>query len=234
MSAGLPPPGALDAVLLDAGGVLVDPEWARIAPVLAAHGIAVSAEALAEAEPHAKRQMDVGEHIARSTDASRQPSFFGLVLARAGWAAPVPDAVLSALRVEHARRNLWRRILPGVPEALGRLRASGLRLAVVSNANGTIDALFQDLGLDAYFDVQLDSYVEQIEKPDPRLFARALERLDVRAERALHVGDLYHVDVVGARSAGVAAALIDSGGLYEDADCPRFPSLPAFVDALLR
>jgi len=37
--------------------------------------------------------MDVGEHIARSTDASRQPSFFGLVLARAGWAGPVPEVL---------------------------------------------------------------------------------------------------------------------------------------------
>jgi putative hydrolase of the HAD superfamily len=229
----LPLRAALDAVLLDAGGVLVDPEWERVAGILGAHQIDVTAAALAQAEPAAKRQLDVGEHIARSTDDSRHPSFFGLVLAGAGWDQPLPATVLAAVRAEHARRNLWRRVLPGVPEALGRLRASGLRLAVVSNANGTVQQLLEEVALASHFDVLLDSFVERIEKPDPRLFERALARLGVSAARALHVGDLYHVDVVGARAAGLAAALIDTGNLYRDVDCPRFSSLPDFVDALL-
>jgi putative hydrolase of the HAD superfamily len=233
MSLALPARGTLGAVLLDAGGVLVDPEWNRVADVLRAHGIHVTADALAGAEPAAKRRMDQGDHIARSTDDSRHPSFFGLVLAGAGWDQPPTEAVLQALRTEHARWNLWRRVLPGVPEALARLRAAGLRLAVVSNANGTVPQLFAETGLAPYFEHLLDSFLEQIEKPDPRIFRRALDRLGVRAERALHVGDLYHVDVAGARAAGIAPALIDAGGLYADADCPRFPSLPALVDALL-
>lgn len=233
MIARLPSRDTLDAVLLDAGGVLLDPEWPRVAEVLAHHGIHLSPAALAAAEPAAKRQIDRAEKIASSTDESRHPSLFSLVLQGAGYTQPMPTAALEELRAEHARRNLWRRVLPGVVDALVRLRAAGLRLAVISNANGTVRPLFEDVGLISYFELVLDSFVEQIEKPDPRIFERALARLGTTPERALHVGDLFHVDVVGARSARIAAALIDAGDLYPDADCPRFPSLPAFVDALL-
>ena len=52
------------------------------------------------------------------------------------------------------------------------------------------------------------------------------------AGAALHVGDFYHIDVVGARAAGVDAWLIDAGGLYAEAACPRFPNLAAAADAL--
>jgi FMN phosphatase YigB (HAD superfamily) len=41
----------------------------------------------------------------------------------------------------------------------------------------------------------------------------------------MHVGDLYHVDVVGARSAGLQAVLLDPARLYADVDCSRIHSL---------
>jgi putative hydrolase of the HAD superfamily len=168
-----------------------------------------------------------------TTDESRAASFFGLVLEGTGFAGKVPSHVWDELKATHQERNLWRVVLPGVPEALARLRASGLRLAVVSNANGTVKALFTELGLASSFDVLVDSFVEGVEKPDPEIFRRALSRLGASASRALHVGDFYHLDVVGARAAGVAAALVDSADLYESCDAPRFRSLPALVDALL-
>jgi putative hydrolase of the HAD superfamily len=233
MTRALPERSSLDAVLLDAGGVLVNPDWTRVAAVLAAHDVDVRPEALERAEPGVKKQLDRPHIIQATDDESRAASYFSLIVERAGFPAPVPEAAWEGLRAEHARRSLWRAVLPGVPEALGRLRASGLRLAVVSNANGLVPLLFADLGLAPYFDVLLDSFLEKLEKPDPRLFARALDRLETLPARTLHVGDLYHVDVVGARAAGVAAALIDVDGLYVDADCPRFASLPALTAALL-
>jgi putative hydrolase of the HAD superfamily len=229
----LPPRSALDTVLLDAGGVLVDPEWKRVAEVLGRFGVEVDPEALLAAEPLAKRQLDQPQHIAGSDDARRALLYYDLVLTGAGCRAVVPDEAWTAVRAEHARCNFWRRVLPGVPEALAQLREAGLRLAVVSNANGTVVELMEATGLAPYFDAILDSFVEGVEKPDPEIFRRALSRVAGRADRALHVGDLYHVDVAGARAAGIAPALIDSGGLYTDADCPRFASLAALVRALV-
>jgi HAD superfamily hydrolase (TIGR01509 family) len=216
----------LDAICLDAGGVLVDPNWHRVSAVLARAGIRVSAEALARAEPHAKRQIDVPAEIARSTDASRWIRFFELVLSHAG--VPPGDAVSQALRElerYHARRNLWEQVPVDVPATLRSLRSRGVRLAVVSNANGTLRSVLERVGVAALVDVIVDSHEEGVEKPDARIFRIALERVGVPAEHAVHVGDLYHVDVVGARSAGVGAVLLDAAGLYTDVDCPRVRSV---------
>ena len=233
MTSGLPSPTSLDAVLLDAGGVLVDPEWNRVAEILAPFGVTVAPEALVAAEPAAKRRLDRRESIEVTDDAQRAILYYDLVLTGAGCRTAVPPEAWLAVRAEHKRRNFWRRVLPGVPEALQRLRAAGLRLAVVSNANGTVVELMTDVGLAPFFDTILDSFVEGVEKPDPEIFRRALTRVRCAPERALHVGDLYHVDVAGARAAGVAPALIDAGGLYTDADCPRFTSLDELVSSLL-
>ena len=69
----------------------------------------------------------------------------------------------------------------------------------------------------------------------PRLFRIALEQAHADAARTIHVGDLYHIDVAGARAAGLQdAILFDAADLYPHADCPRVPSLPALVELLER
>jgi hypothetical protein len=56
---------AIQTVFLDAGGVLVNPNWDRVSETLARHGVDVAAAALAAAEPHAKRRIDTGDTIRR-------------------------------------------------------------------------------------------------------------------------------------------------------------------------
>ena len=87
-------------------------------------------------------------------------------------------------------------------------------------------------GLAPFFQTIVDSTEEGIEKPDPGIFRVALDRAGARAETTLHVGDLYHVDVVGARSAGLKGALLDPLDLYPGADAERFSSLAALADAV--
>jgi FMN phosphatase YigB (HAD superfamily) len=77
----------------------------------------------------------------------------------------------------------------------------------------------------------LDSHEWGVEKPDPRLFRLALEQSGADAARTVHVGDLYHVDVVGARSAGLRdGVLLDLANLYGGVDCPRVGSLAELVE----
>ena len=147
----------LDTVFLDAGGVLVNPNWDRVSGALRAHGVTAAPAALEAAEALAKRDLDTAELVPSTTDAGR------------GW---------------------------------------------------------------LYFDLVLDSQLEKLEKPDPRFFALALERSGSRAERTVHVGDLYHVDVVGARGAGVEAVLLDPAGLHAGADCERVPTLLSLAERL--
>ena len=119
-----------------------------------------------------------------------------------------------------------------VRPALAALRALGLRLVVLSNANGTLHRAFERLGLTQAFDVIFDSHDEGVEKPDPRLFHLALERSGTDASTTMHVGDLYHVDVAGARAAGLRPVLFDVADLYPECDCLRVRSLTDLVASL--
>ena len=221
---------ALETVFLDAGGVLVFPNWTRVSEALAKQRVSVAPEALAAAEPHAKRQLDTGETVRGTNDTSRGWLYFNLVLTAAG----VPlneatDAALADLHEYHRQQNLWELLPPQVVPALAALKRARLRLVVVSNANGTLCAKFDRLGLTPHFDCVLDSCEWGVEKPDPRLFRIALEKSGASPETTIHVGDLYHVDVLGARAAGIRGVLLDEAGLYPEADCPRFRSLEELV-----
>jgi putative hydrolase of the HAD superfamily len=220
----------LDTVFLDAGGVLLFPNWVRIQEALARQGVGVDADELARAEPRARKQIDDRRTIGTTTDASRGWLFFDLILENVGISrSPQTAAALTELHAYHRANNLWEFVPDGVRPALTALRDHGLRLVVVSNANCTLRAHMDRIGLSAHVDIVIDSCDEGVEKPDPRLFQIALQRAGARPESTIHVGDLYQVDVVGARAAGVRGVLLDETGLYPDADCDRVASLAELV-----
>jgi len=221
----------IETLFLDAGGVLVDPNWERISAALAGHGVRVSPEALCAAEPHAKRALDVASLIRHTRDSDRGWTYFNRLLERVGIArSSETDRALEELHAYHADHNLWEVVREGVVPALERLRARVPRMVVVSNANGRLHAVMERLDLARFFDVMLDSHLEGVEQPDPRLFEIAVERAGARAETTLHVGDFYWIDVQGARAAGLMAALLDSAGLYSEVDCPRVRTLGELAD----
>jgi putative hydrolase of the HAD superfamily len=224
---------SIETVFLDAGGVLVNPNWQRVSAVLAQHGVHVSADALVGAEPLAKRRLDTGERIRATTDQQRGWTYFNLVLAGAGHEiSDATVAALSELNAYHQQFNLWEAVPDDVRAVLGTLRARGFRLVVLSNANGTLHRMFERLDLTGLVDAVFDSCVEGVEKPDPRFFRLALDRVGATAASTVHVGDLFHVDVVGARAAGIEPVLLDVADLYADADCLRIRSLAKLVEVL--
>jgi HAD superfamily hydrolase (TIGR01509 family) len=221
----------LQTVFLDAGGVLLFPNWTRVAAALADHGVSVSAAALSTAEPRARKQLDDRRTIGTTTDAGRGWLFFDLILEQAGIPrSPATAAALTVLHAYHQANNLWEFVPAGVRPALAALREHGLQLVVVSNANGTLRKHMDRIGLAGDVDIVIDSCDEGVEKPDPRLFEIALTRAGARAETTIHVGDLYQVDVVGARAAGVRPVLLDESGLHPDVDCDRVSSLAELVE----
>ncbi len=222
---------AIDTVFLDAGGVLVFPNWHRVAEALGRHGVAVTGEALAAVEWDAKHAVDTG--AAGEPDLVRGWLVFGEVFTRAGVISRnAVDAALTELQDYHAAHNLWERVPADVVPALRRLRASGRTLVVVSNANGRMHAALERAGIAPHVDVVIDSSNEGVEKPDPRIFEIALARAGAHPETTLHVGDLFHTDVVGARAAGLRAVLLDMADLYGGFDCERVRSLGALAERL--
>ena len=223
----------LETLFLDAGGVLVFPNWTRVVDTLSRYGITVSADALAAAEPRIKHEIDLGIRRGNSTDSQRAWMYMEMVLEEAG-VAPGEEsaAAIRELRAYHAEHNLWESVPADVGPALARLCGLGLKLVVVSNANGVLHLAFDRLGLTQHFHCICDSFVEGVEKPDPRFFRIALDRSGASPESTMHVGDLYYVDVAGARASGIQPMLIDPFGLYEGYDVDRVRTLDELADRL--
>ncbi len=223
----------IDTVFLDAGGVLVFPNWDRVAEALARHGVATTGDALSAVEWLAKHEVDTGS--VGEPDLVRGWLVFGRVFARAGVTDDAAiDAALAELQAYHERCNLWERVPPDVIPALQRLRKAGKKLVVVSNANGRMRAALDRVGVGPHVDLVIDSFEESVEKPDPRIFQLAMERIGSRPETTLHVGDLFHTDVAGAHAAGLRAVLLDMADLYGDHACERVRSLAELADLLER
>src|SRR5579885_3617391 len=118
----------------------------------------------------------------------------------------------------------WNQILPGTREALDRI-ASSYQTAVISNSDGRIDAVLRRCGICDCFSTITDSGNVRHEKPHPAIFAAALKAMKADPAESLYVGDIYAVDYVGARNAGMQAILFDVAGAYRDRDLPRVESL---------
>jgi HAD superfamily hydrolase (TIGR01509 family) len=232
-----PPPRA---VLIDVGFTLTFWDGARIASHAALEGVVADPRAIERAEATIRGETrEVPGAPMRTHDDGGRAYLRGVfrrileVAETPGDAAAIERAAAAIFR-EHLRRNVWRRVGAGNREALERLRAAGIALGVVSNSEGTIDAMLTDVGLRPFFAAVVDSAVEGVVKPDAAIFNLALERLGVAAADTIMVGDSPTADVHGAQAAGLRAALLDPFDLYPWIQAPRFKDLPAFTNAVLR
>jgi len=225
---------AIRAVFFDAGNTLLELNYGVIADRLRAEGHAVSPEAVRAAEYRARIRLDPHLGPGASTESRDVFRLYtgylleGLGIARDGAA----DRLCEALREYNPPVGLWNLPAPEARAVLEGLAARGLRIAVVSNSNGSVEAILREVGLLDRLDAVVDSAVVGIEKPDPRIFRRAARALGIEPGEAVHVGDLYSVDVLGARAAGCRAILLDPVGAWPPLDCPTAVDLPAAVRLL--
>ena len=221
------------ALLLDAGNTLVFLDHAAIAEVAAREGVRVDPAALARVEGVAKRRYEA-LMASGVSHAEGWGLYLVTLLEEAGVERARAEALVAPLRAAHDAFNLWRRVPDGLIDALARVRAHGVRVAVVSNSEGMLPALFERVGLAEHIELVVDSHHEGVRKPDPELFRRALARMGVDAKDAIYLGDIPGVDVVGANAAGIRAVLVDTLGFYPDHDAsPRVGSVVEWIDAYL-
>ncbi len=221
------------AVLFDVGNTLhhIDHGW--IAACLARHGHPATAHQVAVSEYRAKAAIDaLFRRRAAGTDASRQVPYVEIILATLDVPAALREAVAADIVAENRRAALWRVMHDDTPDVLAALRARGLALAVVSNADGRVAGALAASGIADHFTAIIDSHLVGVEKPDPRIFQLALQACDVAAAEAVHVGDIYELDVRGARNAGAEGILIDPLMLYGDVDCRRITRLVELLELL--
>jgi putative hydrolase of the HAD superfamily len=214
-------------VFLDAGGVLLYPDWKRVSRMLAEHGIEATSVQLAEAEFIGKRRMDERGVTHTTGDIAEPDGYLGWVVKATGLTFDHESLHRAAqdFEDEHARDNLWSDMPEEVPGSLRRLRDAGYRLALVSNAEPNLRKRIAAAGIEPFLETLVISAEVGSEKPDRAIFDEALRRMSVAAERTVHVGDFYSIDVVGARRAGITPVLLDAKDLSPDRDVTRVASL---------
>ncbi|HEV2735477.1 MAG TPA: HAD-IA family hydrolase [Longimicrobiaceae bacterium] len=224
----------MKAIIFDVGNTLVWLDHPYLVELLREHGVEATEEEIVAAEYGAKRVLDEMVRAGRAgTDESRGRVYFHEIFRQLGLADDAFAPVAQRLWARHAERNLWGRVRERTAETLAELRRRGLRLGVISNADGRVEGLLETVGLREHFEFVIDSALVGVEKPDPRIFHMGLERLGVAPEDAVYVGDIYEIDVVGARGAGMAAVLVDPLGRWTELDCDRIAAiheLPAWLD----
>jgi putative hydrolase of the HAD superfamily len=226
------------AILFDAGFTLTFHDGARLAAYAALAGVTADAAALETAERALRAEFRETEGVVMCTHVDGGFSWHQHLYRRLLALAETPgepaslDEAAAVMLHEHRASNAWRRIGAGVRESLVRLRQAGLKLAVVSNSEGTIEQMLTEIGLASLFDAIVDSTIVGVTKPDPRIFQIALDRLAVSPANAIMIGDSPSADITGAHAAGLRAVLLDPYDLYPWCRAPHFTDVPTFTEAL--
>jgi putative hydrolase of the HAD superfamily len=139
------------------------------------------------------------------------------------------EALGRLLYEEFGNGERWA-LYPDVLPAMERLRAMGMRMGIISNWDVRLPGLCHHLGLSRYLDFVISSANLGRIKPEASIFQSALGRAGVAPREAVHVGDHYFADVLGARAAGIYPVLLDRMGLASGADCAVIASLEELPD----
>jgi putative hydrolase of the HAD superfamily len=233
-----------DWIFLDAGETLfqVNAPSARFGDVLAELGYGLPPERISSLVEAARREAMSPDHLEPGRDyavsperaRARRERLLSAILRRVG----VREADFEACRA-----GLWESFIgprffglyPEVPAVLASLTAAGYRLGIISNWEPRLELLCRNHGLAERFGFVLASEAEGFAKPGPHLFRRALELAGVDPTRAVHVGDSYEHDVLGATALGIGAILLDRGGYYPPGHWePTIRSLEELPGLLMR
>lgn len=205
----------LKALLFDFGGTLAFLDYELLAREFSREGRQLDALELEHAEYAGRAAIDrILTAPGTQADSSVYEHFFRAWMSAAGIGDAEMTDCASKFGAIHREASLWRVVRPGTFEALEAFKSAGFKLGIVSNAEGRIESDAKRFGLADYFDVIIDSHVVGVAKPDPRIFQIALERLGVGPDEARFAGDIYSIDVEGARAAGIEARLVDQHDRY--------------------
>jgi putative hydrolase of the HAD superfamily len=227
----------MDGVILDVGGVLLVPHFESVGAALEPCAISLDAEAAERAHYAGVRAMDTAGEDERE---ARHAYLVGYTDAAGVPAGQRDEAIGRMYQIWRGPTiDLWRQHVRGSVDGLRLLQRRGVRLGIVSNADGTIEEQLRRSeicqvgeGLGVPVLAIIDSHVVGVEKPAAEIFRHALEPLSVEPERAVYVGDTVRYDVRGARAAGLTPVHFDPYSLCPERDDHAHVTRLGQVDAL--
>jgi putative hydrolase of the HAD superfamily len=236
-------PQSVRAVFFDVGYTLLAPHPSVldiVSQVCADRGQPVSRACLESQLPEAQAYLRAEVRGAPQTWADDRAitaiwaGYFAVLLrACLDASAPSFDETVAAVRQVYEHHTSYA-VFPDVVPVLRLLHARGLTLGVISDWGIGLGTILHQHGLNQYFDFAVVSAALRHAKPHPWLFETALRRANTIADYALHIGDSYVLDVLGARAAGIEAVLIDRPGTLDSAtvDVPVVRDLYGLLDLL--
>ncbi|BDC18342.1 HAD family hydrolase [Acidianus sp. HS-5] len=105
---------------------------------------------------------------------------------------------------------------------LEEIKEVGLKIILVSNATSSIHKIIRELNLTKYLDGIVASCDLGVMKPHPKIFYYAKR---MAGGEGIHIGDVYEIDIVGARRAFLDAILLDRFNYYPEIKENRVNSL---------
>lgn len=156
-----------------------------------------------------------------------------IILSEAGVKADQKLLAKVMNKVEQLFKGITFTLFDDVLSTLETLKEQRFTLGLLTNLAQDMSPLCHKLGLESYLDFVVTSQQVGADKPEPPIFLAALDRAKVEASQAVHVGDQYKLDVVGARRVGINPILIDRYDLYpEISDCSRIRDLTELAQYL--
>lgn len=208
-------------ITFDAAGTLIESFWDPAGLILRAaeeHGIELEKETAKQnfEKIHSHRRKE-HEEVERRQDPAEIRGF---------WQEEIAEWLESIGQDPRRSRDLYDwltgilfspeglifRLYSDAVPALRPLRESNIKLGVLSNWDSSLYKILDNLGLREYFDFVIPSLEIGIEKPNAGIFQEALRRAKVTPIEALHIGDSFEDDYIGAKNAGWNARLIIRNG----------------------
>lgn len=205
------------AVTFDFGQTLAELDTELLAERLAERAVVASRGALDVALPSAWQTYD---RAIRAGEGGHPWKRLMRALLEGANATGDLGAAVDWLWDEQPKRNLWRRPVAGMIELVRALGSAGVPVGVVSNSEGRLAELADELGWGPLFLCIADSGRLGIEKPERAIFDWAAVRLGVETDAIAHIGDSWAADVLGALGAGARAIWFAQASATAD---PRVP-----------
>jgi putative hydrolase of the HAD superfamily len=219
---------SIEAVLFDVGQTILSPDYPFLQKMLAENGVKTSLEQLAKGAALAR------EKYFRGNQNEPWKEYFSFWFTHLGARVEDLPGMLKQVYERHHTVYLWNQVEPTARQTFEALQSKGLRLGIVSNADGKVQSILNQLQLGQFFSCIVDSKIVGVEKPDPAIFRLALQALNIAAEHCIYVGDHYDRDVVGARRAGLFPVLIDPFEVVPERDVARIKTLAELVELIAK
>lgn len=223
----------IKAVFFDVGATLLTPavdEGLVFSKIISQHGISIAPE---EVSPHVPAMYQLYEELYEKDESFWSSNeraqgiwieMYEYLSSLLGIAEEERGSIAEDVYQYYFSADAWK-TFDDVAPTLEALSHSGIRMGLISNWDATLEHIINGLGLSHYFETILASAVVQMHKPMPEIFQLALNRLDLKPEEAMHVGDHVTADAWGSAQVGLTPVFLDRANEHKNYEGPGYKVL---------